>query len=212
MVYYFLCDRCGFCFAPEFLSWTRAEFERRIYNEDYEEVDPDYVEARPQYVANTILGMLDAEALAIRHLDYGGGNGMLSDILFQRGWDSTSYDPFVNRDVAVGDLGTFDLITAVEVFEHVADVNRLASDLLTLLRPHGVVLFTTQLSDGKIARGQPLSWWYAAPRNGHISLFSCTSLVILANSRGLKFGSLSPNLHAFWRTAPSWAKGLVSDQ
>jgi hypothetical protein len=38
------------------------------------------------------------------------------------------------------------------------------------------VLFSTLLSDGEIVRGRPLRWWYAAPRNGHISLFSAQSL------------------------------------
>jgi hypothetical protein len=33
-------------------------------------------------------------------------------------------------------------------------------------------MFSTLLSDGNIKLGQKLTWWYASPRNGHISLFS----------------------------------------
>jgi SAM-dependent methyltransferase len=210
-IYYNLCDSCGFCFAPEFCDWTLEDFEREIYNQEYESIDPDYIEARPRENAKSVVAMLDSAPSQIRHLDYGGGNGLLSDTLFQKGWDSTSYDPFVNRDVAQTDLGTFDLITAFEVFEHVPNVNRLVSDLAALLRPEGIVAFSTLVSDGNLARGQRLTWWYASPRNGHISLFSHNSLIILAAKRGLKFGSMSPGRHVFWRNVPLWARAFISD-
>ena len=38
------------------------------------------------------------------------------------------------------------------------------------------MLFSTALSDGGLARNQRLRWWYASPRNGHISLFSHRSV------------------------------------
>lgn len=208
-VYYYLCDDCDFCFAPEFSGWTLEDFEREIYNAQYVGIDPDYADARPRSNAANLLTILDSQSLQIRHLDYGGGNGMLSDLLFQTGWDSTSYDPFVNRGIAPSGLGAFDLITAFEVFEHVPDVNRLASDLATLLRPDGMVLFTTLLSDGNIARGQRLTWWYASPRNGHISLFAQKSLAALARRHGFTFGSLSSNFHAFWRSVPPWGEQII---
>jgi hypothetical protein len=45
-------------------------------------------------------------------MDYGGGHGILGDHLRDAGWDSTSYDPFVDRNVAFDRLGRFDLIAA----------------------------------------------------------------------------------------------------
>ena len=45
----------------------------------------------------------------VTHLDYGGGSGLLSDRLRDKGWDSRSYDPFVQRDVQIDDLGAYDL-------------------------------------------------------------------------------------------------------
>ena len=63
----------------------------------------------------------------LRHLDYGGGRGLLSDLLREKGWRSESYDPFVDRSVSLQDLGPFDLVTAYEVFEHVPDVRRLVA-------------------------------------------------------------------------------------
>lgn len=209
LVDYYLCDDCHFCFAPELASWTLEDFERNIYNHEYAQVDPDYSDARPRANAGTVLGLFDEVSLQIRHLDYGGGNGLLSSLLFERGWDSISYDPFVNRDVEPHELGTFDLITAFEVFEHVPDVNRLAAELGLLLRADGFILFSTLLSDENITRGQRLTWWYAAPRNGHISLFSRRSLETLARKNGFAFGSESNDLHAFWRGSPRWAAPLI---
>ena len=207
LIEYVLCDGCGFCFAPEFAKWTFRDFEQRIYNEDYGAVDPDYREVRPQGNAEMLHHLL-GEA-RISHLDYGGGSGLLSDRLRDKGWDSRTYDPFVQRDTRLSDLGTFDLVTAFEVFEHVPDIDQLFTNLVQLVKADGLVLFSTLLSDGNIARGQPLGWWYASPRNGHISLFSAQSLRSSLNRRGLHFASANANLHIAHRTVPPWARHLV---
>jgi SAM-dependent methyltransferase len=202
---YFRCRVCGFTFAPELCAWTLEEFEARIYNADYALVDPDYLDVRPRANAASLVPMLGERARTIRHLDFGGGNGLLSRLLREAGWPSTSYDPFVDRDVSLAALGRFDLITAFEVFEHVPDVQRLMSSLTTLLAPDGVVLFSTMASDGHLHPGQRIEWWYAAPRNGHISLYSRKSLDILAEKHGLEFGSFNEGFHAYFRTIPDWA-------
>lgn len=204
---YYLCDDCGFCFAPDIAKWDKAEFESRIYNDGYAAVDPDYLHVRPKHNAE----MLDASLAGaeIRHIDYGGGSGLLSETLRSKGWNSVSYDPFVNTDQQVTDLGQFDLITAFEVFEHVPDVDALFADLKKLTKPDALIIFSTLLSDGEIARGRPLQWWYASPRNGHISLFSKDSLHCYVQRHGFKLFSFSPVLHVAFRTIPPWAERLV---
>jgi SAM-dependent methyltransferase len=203
-IYYTLCDQCGFCFAPEMYRWPMGEFASRIYNDDYKLVDPDYLGSRARAYAQMLTGMFATKVLAIRHLDYGGGSGVLSNELFAAGWDSMSYDPFVDGP-RCDDRGKFNLVTSFEVFEHVPDVNHLVSTLSSLVEDDGMVLFSTFVSDGKIARNQRLQWWYASPRNGHISLFSSRSLALLGHKEGFELVSFSPNLHAFWRKMPSWA-------
>ena len=208
-IYYALCDNCGFCFAPEVAQWELEDFENKIYNSDYVQVDPDYLDTRPRGNARELIDMLGKQAPNIRHLDYGGGSGLLSDVLRESGWQSTSYDPFVDRQTRIEDLPKFDLVTAFEVFEHVPDVKQLASNLGLLLAPDGVVLFSTLLSDGYLAPCQRLTWWYASPRNGHISLFSRKSLSILAAKHGFNLGSFTSGFHAFWRRVPAWAAHLL---
>src|ERR1022692_2828458 len=54
-VYYVLCGQCGFCFAPELADWTLEDFSTRIYNSEYIQVDPDYVSARPEANADSLI-------------------------------------------------------------------------------------------------------------------------------------------------------------
>ncbi len=44
-IYYARCQDCGFCFAPEMLRWPLETFARKVYNEGYAEIDPDYLTA-----------------------------------------------------------------------------------------------------------------------------------------------------------------------
>lgn len=211
-IYYALCPRCGFCFAPEFAHWSREAFAERIYNDGYVVADPDYREARPRANADYLINLLGDGVKSVRHLDYGGGNGLLASLLREAGWQSQSYDPYAEGSLALEALGRFELITALEVFEHAPDVQGLMAHLGRLLAPGGMVLFTTVLSDGHIARHQRLDWWYAAPRNGHISLYSRASLHWLAQQHGYQFGSFSSSLHLFCTEPPCWARHLFSSK
>ncbi len=206
-VTYALCAQCGFCHAPDIAAWSLEQFEDRIYNADYIGVDPDYVERRPLANAATLQSMFGGAT--IRHLDYGGGSGLLSDSLRRQGWDSSTYDPFVDRGLAPSRLGQFNLISSFEVFEHVPNPATLMADLRALLAPGGIILFSTLTSDGQLQPGQRPDWWYAAPRNGHISLFSRHSLALLAQQNGFQFASFSPGFHAFFTTVPAWASHLL---
>ncbi|MBU1977595.1 MAG: tetratricopeptide repeat protein, partial [Gammaproteobacteria bacterium] len=207
-IYYARCGKCGFCFAPEIAAWSPDEFEKKIYNDEYAIVDPDYVELRPRTNATNLIAMFGDQTHSIKHLDYGGGAGLLARLLKESNWQSSSYDPFVDRNTHIGQLGKFDLITAFEVFEHVPNVLELMSNLRSLLAPNGLVLFSTLLSDGQINPGQRIDWWYASPRNGHISLFSRKSLTILAQKYGFNFVSFDVGMHAFFTKIPHWAVHL----
>ena len=207
---YVICSNCGFCFSPEIATWKLDDFNKMIYNEQYVIVDPDYIETRPRANAANLISMFGHHAKSIRHLDYGGGSGLLAKILKDSKWESVSYDPLVDTDASIDQLGKFDLITAFEVFEHVPDVQKLMENLRSLLSPNGIILFSTLISDDDIQINKKLSWWYASPRNGHISLFSRKSLTILAQNYGLKLFSFSAGFHAFFSSVPPWADQFIS--
>jgi methyltransferase family protein len=210
-VAYWLCADCGFCFAPEMARWSREELLSRVYNDDYVRHDPDSVELRPTENAKLLERLFGAHKGAIRHLDYGGGKGLLSRLLRDAGWDSTSYDPFFDRGVELRGLGKFSLVTAFEVIAHLPNVNRLMDEIYGLLADEALVLFSTVVSDGHIMPGLPLDWWYAAPGKGHISLHSRLSLTMLGAKRGFRFASLSEVAHVYCRTVPPWAARYVKE-
>jgi SAM-dependent methyltransferase len=192
-------------------GWPLSVFEARIYNVDYQQVDPDYLEVRPLGNAKLVDDTFGRSKQQLSHLDYGGGNGVLSRRLGELGWQSTSFDPFVDRVTSLESLGRFDLVTAFEVFEHVPDPHHLMATLDGLIKPDGLLLFSTLCSDGQIQTGQRLTWWYAAPRNGHISLFSQRSLALLAESRQFGLASFSAGLHVMVKAIPTWARHVFGN-
>lgn len=208
-IYYHRCPGCGFVLAPEFAQWSDQEFQQHIYNDAYIDIDPDYVSTRPNACAGFLQHLFGEVKGQVRHLDYGGGSGVLSNALGKQGWNSRSYDPFPRNEQRISDLGKFNLISAFEVFEHVPDVNALMDNITSLMEDQCVVIFSTLLNDGQIQPHGRLSWWYASPRNGHISLFSKQSMVLLAERRGLQFGSFDHTTHCLFNRLPAWASKLV---
>lgn len=199
-VAYFLCADCGFCHAPFICDKPPEWFRENIYNADYKLFDPEYGGVRAQRQAQNMTYSYSWARRDIRHLDFGGGDGLMAERTRKKGFDSTSYDPFTSDEKPTG---TFNLITCFEVFEHVPGPNELMRQLTEYLAPEGLILASTNLSDGQdISR-----WWYAAPRNGHISLFSRKSLAILAEKHGLNSLIDVNGGHYFYRELPYWAVG-----
>lgn len=203
-VYYNYCDNCGFLFAPEFQRWSDNDFEKYIYNEDYEKIDPDYLKRRPIANGNFLIKTFK-NTQEINHLDFGGGNGLCSEYLKQKGWKSTSYDPYSKKN-EVNLNEKYNLITAFEVFEHHNNPHKLIEDLLLLLEDDGIIVFSTLLSDEYLKKNQRINWWYVSPRNGHISIFSRKSLNILCEKYKFRFGSFHDGVHILFREKlPKWS-------
>ncbi len=207
MVQYFRCENCRHLFAPEFLFWTREEFAQYIYNEEYRLIDPDSTGQRQDNQFKFIEQLFATYKKEISHLDYGGGSGRLSLALQDAGWHSRSWDPFVSDEPIEGQ---WDLITAFEVIEHVPNVNVMMRDLQRISKPDSLVFFSTLLSDKAVRPGGDLQWWYAAPRNGHVSLFSTTSLATAFHRYGFHCASLSDEFHIAYQKKPAWSAPLFN--
>ena len=207
-VYYCLCRACGFLFAPEFLDWSRERFIERIYNADYLQVDPEYLDKRPQQNSSALDEMFGAHKGGFSHLDFGGGDGCLSRLLREDGWDSASWDPFFDPDSSL-DGRKFDLITAFEVFEHAPDPHAMMRQLVSAANEGAFVYFSTFTHDRAVKADQRIDWWYVAPRNGHVSIFSRYSLSLLGDRYGFRHGSFTDYLHCFCTTVPDWARHLI---
>lgn len=197
-VAYHRCGSCGYTWAPDLCQLPAKWFAEHIYNEGYKAHDPEYGGARADRQAQNIIYAYSFARKQIRHLDYGSGEGQLTERLAKAGFDSTAYDPFIHFEAPAGQ---FNLITCFEVIEHAPDPQRLMRHLASYLAPEGIIIASTCLSDHEDIG----KWWYAAPRNGHISLFSGQALGLLAMQHGLQARICSEGTHSFFRKIPAWA-------
>jgi 2-polyprenyl-6-hydroxyphenyl methylase/3-demethylubiquinone-9 3-methyltransferase len=191
MVPYHRCPNCGFIFTDYCDDWTPADFTARIYNDEYSKADYDAnivngVTATISYAnGRQLAGHLAGAQHRIRLLDFGaGGNpGNMGQALIDAGFRVTSYEPYFAAD-ATRIEGRFDVIYAIEVFEHCPDVMAMAEFIGDHLTEHGLLYFSTLLHPHP-SPDDVLSSWYIAPRNGHISIFSLPAITILFRAVGI---------------------------
>lgn len=117
----------------------------------------------------------------VRWLDFGCGNGGVVRHARAGGYDCVGYDigwitdrareagiPIIDEAELAAAEGSFDVVTAVEVIEHIPDPNPLFSQIFRLLKPGGTFFFTT--GNAKPYRGRLTQWEYVNP-DIHVSLF-----------------------------------------
>ncbi len=184
-------------FTGQLDHWHPTEFKTHIYNDQYIQVDPDYLQVRPMAQAEMLLRMLVSRPDSLRLLDFGAGSGLLAQQLRSAGIQADSEDPY--SGVAVlsppASAHLYDVVCAFEVIEHSPNPLLTLSQIRAHLKPAGCAIISTLLQPDDIA-SIGCSWWYCAPRNGHISLFSATALQLAMQQAGAtSWQSLSQDLH-----------------
>jgi SAM-dependent methyltransferase len=207
-IYYRRCGSCGFLFSDGFDDWTKADFQQHVYNDDYLAVDPDYAETRPLACAELVTRLFGTDRTSLRVLDYGGGNGKVGELLRAEGFPVVeTYDPFTPRYVQQPEA-VFDLVTCFETLEHLPDPGAGIAEIAARLAQPGLVLFSTLVQPEDLDR-RGMTWWYIAPRNGHISLFTRNALALAWQRQGFSFGSIDEGSHVAFRELPDFAKHLI---
>ena len=201
-VVYHRCPSCAFIFTPFFDGFTPAQWERHVYNADYVKVDPEYVEVRPRTNALELQSFLRRKE-GVLGLDFGGGNGLTAALMREAGWAFQSFDPYGHSDVSRQNAGRFNFCSAMEVLEHTPDPVAALKSVIELCSGERLVVFIgTAVHDGLVTDATRLAWWYAAPRNGHISLFSRAALARLGSAFGLDYASITRGTHLLTRGMP----------
>ena len=181
--------RCRSC-RTLFTARLPAPAESLDYDDYYHEGNlevPAFVHSR----LDELVGSFERERSLGTWLDVGCGAGTLLEAVRGRGWQAIGTE--VSRgaaesvgargfDVRVGELpelglpeAGFDVVSMVEVVEHVPDPRALLGQALPLVRPGGVLYVTTPHGRGISARLLRSGWSVVAPPE-HLQLFSVPGL------------------------------------
>ena len=188
------CGRCGTLYTARLPASDEAKEYADYYHAGNLEIPGAIREALDRVVRE-----LDAYRELNRWLDVGCGAGTMLEAAEARGWEATGTEvassavqPLRERglDVRLGELGElgmpergFDVVTVVEVVEHLADPESLLQDVARLLRPGGAVYLTTPHGRGVSARRLGVGWSVVAPPE-HLQLFSANGIRSLVRRTG----------------------------
>ncbi len=134
------------------------------------------------------------------YLDYAGGYGLFTRLMRDKGFNFFHSDIYCDNIFAEffeADLNNlnkkFELITALEVFEH---MNNPLKEIEKLFSYSDSILFSTELHSEK---NIPIeNWWYFSFETGqHIAMFNLQTLEYLANKYGCNFYSDGSTTHLF---------------
>src|SRR4051794_27220021 len=181
--------RCRSC-RTLFTARLPAPAESLDYDDYYHAGNlevPAFVHSR----LDELVGTFEQERRLGTWLDVGCGAGTLLEAIQGRGWQAIGTEVSHGAaeavgargfDVRVGELpelglaeGGFDVVSMVEVVEHVPDPRGLLAQALPLLRPGGTLYVTTPHGRGISARLLRSGWSVVAPPE-HLQLFSVPGL------------------------------------
>ncbi|RNC72773.1 MAG: class I SAM-dependent methyltransferase [Desulfuromonadales bacterium] len=195
------CTRCGFIQARE------PHWLPEAYGEAIKRSDVGLVRRNSRLATVTgavITAFFDRGA---RFLDYGGGYGLLARMMRDKGYDFYRWDKHCDNlfvrdfEAADADRGSFALVTAYEVFEHLPAP---LEDIGEMLRFSRNILFTTELVPDPSP--SPDRWWYYGLEHGqHVSFYTRRSLAAIAERFSLHLCTNGRSLHLLTeRPIPSW--------
>lgn len=212
------CRQCGCLWAND------ARQDEEVLAEAYERVIDSYFES-PENDFRYVKFYEWLEQLARGHvsgrsiLDVGCGEGIFLSTISDE-WSKQGLEPSAsgttlarkrNLDVACATLDSspkqyqVDLISALDVIEHVIDPHQFMDSIKRHLRPGGVVLLLTGDADSFAARIAGPQWSYLR-WFGHISIFSKSGLRKLVEAHGFEVLAWrrcehpsSPGGVAWWR-------------
>ena len=211
------CSRCRCLWAND------ARHHDGILNDAYERVAETYFDVQendPRYIRfyKELEQLMNQHASGKRILDVGCGEGVFLSTISDE-WSKQGVEPSAvgaslarqkNLDVAHGLLDTshqyqVDLISALDVIEHIVDPHHFVESLKQHLRPGGLVLLLTGDAGSYPAKVAGPQWSYLR-WCGHISVFSQSGLRKLLAVHGFEVLAWrrcahpsSPGAKAWWR-------------
>jgi SAM-dependent methyltransferase len=184
------CENCDLVFVPAAEHVSADEAKARYLRHHNTTENAGYVE-----MLRVVVDLIQQYAPGARRvLDYGCGPApVLARLWREAGYGATGYDPIFARDAAA--TGLFDVVTAVETFEHFAEPRRDMERIVGMLRPGGVLVAQTLLHSGLEGFAD---WWYARDVT-HVAFYSAKTMEWIARQWELtRLYTDDKALTAFW--------------
>ncbi len=157
------CLSCDLIFVPQDYHPTPEEELHRYRQHQNSSDNPGYVKMLSEVLA--LIQRFGPSRGSL--LDYGcGPEPVFVNMCRQAGYDAFGYDPCFSKEFP--SINRFDLICAIEVWEHFRSPADEIRSLLSLLAPDGLMVVRTLLHGGEEGFA---SWWYASD-NTHLSFYS----------------------------------------
>lgn len=192
------CRSCGLLQCPESADILKFYEELR---------DPQYEEGRPQRLlqaTHLVFGLLKAlgreDGRGLKLLDIGAGSGVLVEAAQQCGFEASGVEPspwladLAKRKGLTLHAGvlphpqlggsTYDVVTLVDVIEHVTAPLDLLRFSKNHLKADGIIVIVTPDVSSFFARALGFRWWHY--RVAHISYFNKKTLLLMSGRAGLK--------------------------
>ena len=198
---YKICKSCAFIYA-ENPNWLEGSFTDALNSLDIGSVD------RCNIVADFVEVLLKSSKKdSPKVLDWGGGYGLLTRILRDRGVNCSHYDPFVEplfaKNIKLLPNTKFDLVVLSEVMLHMTDPVGTLSELLKFSKR---IMFTAVIAPPDV---NP-DWWYFMPETGqHITIFSKGSIFELGAALKVSVLSDKKFFHLISEDRPKMATRLL---
>lgn len=189
---YFSCSHCGFIQTEE-PYWLPEAYDHTLNDEDTSVMQRNLQFS--EIVPSVIFTLFKRNG---KFLDFGGGHGVFTRLMRDRGFDFYWNDPhgrnlFARVFEYVPNRDQIELITSIECFEHFA---RPRKELETLLGISSNIFFVTQLLPTPIPG--PEAWdYYGLTHGQHIAFFSKQTLHYLADQYALQLHTNGTNIHLF---------------
>lgn len=191
-VAYYLCPACGLL-QSESPYWLDEAYGEALAAADTGVMQRNLWLMKATAVLLRVLGMQGR-----RGLDYGGGHGVLTRLLRDHGFDFQCWDAHAKNLFARGFDGdpgaSYDVVTAFEVIEHLAEPRAFFEGALGRMKPE-LLLVSSEL----LCEPVDPDWHYFYFATGqHIAFYQHKTLLHIARSHGYSCISCG-SLHLFMR-------------
>lgn len=183
-VKYFKCTECELI-EPENPYWLDEAYKSVIA-----ELDIGALSRNIEYSNRVEKILLKSFDCSKDFLDYGGGYGLFTRLMRDKGFSFYSTDIYCENIFAnyfdakkLGPKSDYEVLTTFEVFEHLIDP---INEVRKMLVYSDTILFSTELQP----KDKIDEWWYVVPETGqHISLYSHKTLEKISKILNLKLYS-----------------------